>query len=566
MNYLTTLWSAKRRRTGLATPLVLAVFALPGHPQAVEWLKQVGTSQDDRAFAVSADLDGGTFVAGETEGNFGGPNAGQHDAWLARYDSSGGELWVRQLGSTWTDSALTVATTTDGGAVVGGWTFGDLATPNAGLFDAWLARFDSGGAMLWIRQLGGPLGDSLRDVITLPDGEFFVIGYTESALGQTNYGGTDVWIARFSSSGDMLWLQQFGTPADDYDNKIIFDGAGGVIACGSTAGDLAAPHQGEFDVWIGRFDGAGQTLWLQQFGTAADDLAYAAATDGQGGAFIGGKTRGDLASPSAGWGDAWLSRYDNTGQRLWITQFGTAEEDLIEVATSDAMGGVIIGGSTFGSLGGSASGGVDSWLGRYTSEGKQVWLEQVGTPAYDYTQDMTLDTQMRAVVVGSTLGALGGQYWGGTDAWVGCFDISCTSGTSYCTASSTSLPGCQASIAGSGSPSLSAPNDYLISSGSIPGGNLGICLIGANGSASIPFGTLGGVLCVQPPFFRTPPKAGGGLSGQCDGIYNFLLLELITASPVVVAGNTLHAQVWARDPANPDGFLLSDGIEFTVCP
>jgi hypothetical protein len=44
------------------------------------------------------------------------------------------------------------------------------------------------------------------------------------------------------------------------------------------------------------------------------------------------------------------------------------------------------------------------------------------------------------------------------------------------------------------------------------------------------------------------------------------LLDLANASPVVVAGNNLHAQMWARDPANPDGFLLSDGIEFTVCP
>lgn len=32
------------------------------------------------------------------------------------------------------------------------------------------------------------------------------------------------------------------------------------------------------------------------------------------------------------------------------------------------------------------------------------------------------------------------------------------------------------------------------------------------------------------------------------------------------AGATLHAQVWARDPAYPDGFLLSDGWTFSVCP
>ena len=30
--------------------------------------------------------------------------------------------------------------------------------------------------------------------------------------------------------------------------------------------------------------------------------------------------------------------------------------------------------------------------------------------------------------------------------------------------------------------------------------------------------------------------------------------------------SVINAEIWARDPANPDGFMLSDGLEFTVCP
>lgn len=566
MNYLSKLPSAAWPQTWLLTPLALAAFAQPSRSQSVEWISQVGSVQDDRAFGVASDLAGGTFVVGETQGALGGPHAGLNDAWLARYDSTGSELWIRQLGTPSTDVAFTVTATIDGGAIAGGWTLGDLAAPSAGDDDAWLARFDAGGAMLWIRQVGGPSGDYLHHLIALPTGEFVGIGYTSSTLGPTQYGGVDVWIARFSAAGDVVWLQQFGSSGNDYGYKLVADGAGGVIACGSTAGNLAAPHKGGSDAWVGRFDASGQQLWLDQFGTSEDDPPYAAATDGEGGAFICGSTSGDLASPSAGWGDAWLARYAGTGQRLWITQFGTAEEDFIQVAASDEMGGVIVGGPTFGSLGGPAFGGVDSWLGRYTSEGTQVWVEQVGTSAYEYTRDLTLDAQKRAVMVGSTLGSLGGQYWGGTDAWVGCFDISCTSGTSYCAASSTSLPGCQAAIAGSGSPSLSAPNAYLINSGNIPGGNLGICFFNATGTASTPFGTLGGKICMQGPIYRTGPKPSGGSSGSCNGSYTFRLTDLIAASPIVSSGATIHAQIWARDPANPDGFLLSNAIEFTVCP
>jgi hypothetical protein len=38
------------------------------------------------------------------------------------------------------------------------------------------------------------------------------------------------------------------------------------------------------------------------------------------------------------------------------------------------------------------------------------------------------------------------------------------------------------------------------------------------------------------------------------------------AAPIVTSGATINAQVWARDPANQDGFLLSDGLEVVVCP
>jgi hypothetical protein len=42
--------------------------------------------------------------------------------------------------------------------------------------------------------------------------------------------------------------------------------------------------------------------------------------------------------------------------------------------------------------------------------------------------------------------------------------------------------------------------------------------------------------------------------------------DLLAASPIVTSGATVNAQVWARDPANADGFILSGGVEITVCP
>ena len=150
---------------------------------------------------------------------------------------------------------------------------------------------------------------------------------------------------------------------------------------------------------------------------------------------------------------------------------------------------------------------------------------------------------------------------------LGNLDPGCTGTvTTYCTASTTSIAGCSASISGSGTPSASSPSGFTISSGSVPGGNVGIMYFSNGGPASILIGTQGGFVCATPGF-RTGPKGSGGSSGSCNGDYQFTLQDLVLAGGVIVnPGTTINGAIWFRDPASPDTFGLSNGIEFVVCP
>ncbi len=141
----------------------------------------------------------------------------------------------------------------------------------------------------------------------------------------------------------------------------------------------------------------------------------------------------------------------------------------------------------------------------------------------------------------------------------------CPFPTVYCQPSQTSLPTCQMKLSFVHSPQASSPGDFTLKA-SAPGGNLGICIAGANGPASIPFGTLGGSVCVQPPFWRLPPKSGGGSPAFCTGLYQYSLADIAASTPLVVPGVELCTQFWSRDPANVDGFVLSDAVRFHVCP
>jgi Beta-propeller repeat len=491
--------------------MAASLAALPAAAQNQVWITQLGTNTSDFAFAAAMDGSGGVYVSGGTGGSLGGPRAGAADVWLAHYDGAGNQGWIRQLGTSSADDARAAAMDGSGGVYVSGSTGGSLGGSNAGIGDAWLARYDRAGNQTWIRQLGTSGEDEARAAATDGAGGVYVGGSTVGSLGGPNAGSGDAWLARYDSAGNQLWIRQLGTSGIDVAQAAAPDRSGGVYVSGRTHGSLGGPTAGSVDAWLARYDSAGNQLWIRQLGTSSVDAAYAAAPDGSGGVYVSGETGGSLGGPGAGAADVWLAHYDGAGNQGWIQQFGTVDGESAYAAAPQGAGGVYVGGYTFGSLGGTNVGGYDSWLARY--------------------------------------------------------DGPCGASSSYCTSSTTSIPGCQAAIGAVGSPSLANPGGFTISSGSVPGGgNVGICFFGKNGAASIPFGTLGGQICVQPPFFRSKPRLSGGTSGTCNGAFAFTLQDLIDTSPIIVQGAVINAEIWGRDPANSDGFLLSNGLQLTVCP
>jgi hypothetical protein len=64
------------------------------------------------------------------------------DAWLARYNSAGNQLWILQLGTSQDDLGSAAAPDGSGGLYVSGRTYGSLGGPHLGNADCWLARYD----------------------------------------------------------------------------------------------------------------------------------------------------------------------------------------------------------------------------------------------------------------------------------------------------------------------------------------------------------------------------------------------------------------------------------------
>jgi hypothetical protein len=546
--------------------LAALLTGAPALAQSQLWIQQPGSAQDEGIAAAAADGANGAFVGGTVVDPTGGGPFGEFDVWVGRFDAHGNRLWTSVLDSGAVDQLGGAANDGSTGLLACGITMGSLGAAHAGAGDAWLARYDAAGNTEWIVQLGTAQDERADAVLSDGAGGAWLAGPTSGALGGAFAGYYDAWIARLDGGGAQTWIRQLGTGDFDSIDALAVDGQGGVFACGSTTGALGGPSQGDLDAWIARYDDLGQVLWLRQFGTAEFDQVHGAAADGVGGVYVVGHTEGSLGGPNAGDDDAWIARLDGAGVVHWTRQLGVAAQDRAYACSPDGSGGVFVAGRTAGALGGSHQGGVDAWLARFDSAGHTLWIEQFGSAADDGAYAAATATAGDLFVGGSTNGSLGGPAAGKYDPWLARYDGSCNPGTTYCVASSTSIAGCAASISATGSPMLSDPTAWTVSSGPVPGANLGLLLFGSSGPDNTPYGALGGQLCVAAPTFRTAPISSGGDPGQCNGTCAFTLSDLIAAAPIVASGATLHAQVWARDPANADGFLLSDGIELTVCP
>ncbi|GAH42330.1 unnamed protein product, partial [marine sediment metagenome] len=308
----------------------VAVLVLSGplsaeDPYQVAWSRQIGTSTIDRSYSVAVDVFGNAYIGGITQGSLGGTSAGGVDNFLFKYDSDGNVLWSRQPGSTSSEYYGSVAVDSSGNAYLSGWTSGDLAADNAGGWDVFLVKYNSDGNVLWSRQTGSAGHDYVYAATVDALGNAYICGSTKGDLAATNAGYDDVLLIKYNSAGDLLWSRQIGTPEVDEGRGVAVDASGDVYVTGETSGNLARTRIGyDDDVFLLKYDPNGNLLWSRQTGTSEDDRGRSVAVDAPNNPLVSGYTLGSLGGPHLGHSDAFVIKYDASGNVIWSQQIGTS--------------------------------------------------------------------------------------------------------------------------------------------------------------------------------------------------------------------------------------------------
>jgi len=222
------------------------------------WAHQMGTAHDDIPQSAAADGEGGVYVAGSTLDLF-DSGLGGYDAFVARLTADGSVTWGRQFGTSVGDMAGAVRTHSAAGVYVAGamGEAGEVSGPDA----AFVARYDTTGTQQWLRQLNTSRTndeeeysglDTACDLAADAQGNVFMVGNTGGNLFGANAGSLDMYLVKYDPQGNQVLGYQFGTAAEDGATGLAA-GAAAIYVVGGTDGSLYGDSAGEEDAFVVKF-------------------------------------------------------------------------------------------------------------------------------------------------------------------------------------------------------------------------------------------------------------------------------------------------------------------------
>ena len=413
-------------------------------------IRQIGTTGVDLSVGAAADPYGNLFITGFTSGALQGTGQGDYDAWVAKFNSQGNQVFLNQFGTSGADQAQSISTDNRGNFYLSGSTtgnlFGTLQTPGG---DAWVAKYDNNGVQLWARQFTNPDPNSNANasfgVDVDPAGNVYVSGLTikpnlNPQIFQNFPAQDDSFVTKFDVNGNQQWFTEIGSFFFDENYDIAVDNNGNSYISGWTQGLVRESDPVrqtlKYDALVAKVDTTGQLQWIQQLGSAnfGQEFSWGIDTDSQGNVYATGWTNGLLGttpdSRQFGSYDLWLAKLQpSDGTPVFIKQVGSPADDATYLGdlSIDAQDNIYVTGFTNGRLGqGTQDPSYNAVVAKFDTSGNTQWIQQFGSPGQlDFASGVTVDNSTGKVyATGFTDGLLGttqGQT-GAIDAWVAQLD------------------------------------------------------------------------------------------------------------------------------------------------
>ncbi len=297
--------------------------------------------------------------------------------------------------------------------------WGSPINPYSGGIDTFVAKLNSSGALQWHTFIGASSNDEGRGIAIDGNGNIYVTGRSQDTWGEPinpHIGDYDIFVAKLSNSGDLLWNTFLGSSDTDIDEGITIDRNGNVYVIGEspdTWGDPVAPHIGYYDAFVAKLDNSGDLQWNTFMGASSHDMAQGIATDKNGNVYTTGYSQavwGDPINTHTGGQEAFVAQLDSNGDLQWNTFMGSSNNDYGRGIIIDRNDNVYVTGESSAGWGSPINlhtGGKDAFVVQLNSSGDLQWNTFMGTPCDDYGRDITIDGNGAVYVTGRSQGPWG---------------------------------------------------------------------------------------------------------------------------------------------------------------
>lgn len=275
----------------------------------------------------------------------------------------------------------------------------------------------------WLKSLSGSNDDVARGVCLDSLSNAYVTGSfsgTTSLGGQTltSNGATDIFIAKFSSNGNLVWAKSFGSVSLDYAFDIDCAPEGSFFITGSfrqamtLQPNTTLSSTGGFDLFTAKFNTNGDCLWAKTSTGTASEYGNEIVATFNGNVTVIGNTQGTMIIESdtlihLDSTDLFVVKYDANGNKIWskgLPGMGIAGGRAI---SSDGFENTYIAGSfeeniiidnvVFNSTTAPYN---DIFISKFSPSGTLIWAKQFGGTGDDYARGIDVDASGNIYVSG----------------------------------------------------------------------------------------------------------------------------------------------------------------------
>lgn len=273
------------------------------------WTKTFGGSGWEYGNSVVAALDGGYLITGYTTS---WESQGK-EVLLLKIDESGNALWHKTFGGNGADVGRQLVQAPDGSILICGYTqsFGH------GEDDLLVIKTHPDGTLIWQKNYGGIASDMGRDLLVNMEGNYTILG----ATGSTGAGNLDIWMFEIDTAGAINWSKTYGTSGYQDCYAFIQTADQGYMISGQS--DV---HGIDFlDLYLIRTNSSGVQTWAKRIDAPMDFYEYGRdlCETPQGNILL----TGNIKHPQDRSNDICMLEIDTLGNTIWMESFGGASSE-----------------------------------------------------------------------------------------------------------------------------------------------------------------------------------------------------------------------------------------------